>query len=101
VFTGEIVPDGTWQPPAKGLKTTGMNNTNGVKKIPENEPKVKLTFRENQILELSAKGLAIKQIASELGISARTVEKHRANIMEKTQTKNMLESLYYFSNKEK
>ena len=84
----------------KALKITGNNNTDGKKDLPGNPKKVVLTFRENQVLELSAKGLAIKQIAGELGISARTVEKHRANIMEKTKTNNIVESMYYFSNQE-
>jgi len=98
VFTGEIVPDGNWQLQKSGIKLTGKNNANGEKDSPENEKKIKLTPREKQTLQLSAKGLAIKQIAGELGISDRTVEKHRANIMEKTQTCNILESIYYFSN---
>jgi DNA-binding NarL/FixJ family response regulator len=100
VFTGEIVPDGNWQPQSTGIKTTGINNTNGENNLSGNKKKIELTFREKQIFELSAKGLAIKQIAGELSISPRTVEKHRANIMEKTQTTNMMESIYYFSNQE-
>lgn len=100
IFTGEILPDGNWQPHKTGMKLTGKNNTDGEKKLPGNEKKVELTIREKEVLEFSAKGLAIKQIAGELGISARTVEKHRANIMEKTHTSNILESIYYFSNQE-
>jgi two-component system alkaline phosphatase synthesis response regulator PhoP len=101
VFTGEIVPDEKWQLLNSGIKLNGKKYTNGKNNLPGKEKKVELTFRENQVLELSVKGLGIKQTALELGISPRTVEKHRANIMEKTQTKNMLESLYYFSNQEK
>jgi len=36
-----------------------------------------LTNRETAVLHLVAKGLANKQIASKLGISIKTVEKHR------------------------
>jgi DNA-binding NarL/FixJ family response regulator len=43
----------------------------------------KLTERERQTLELISKGRANKQIADELGISIKTVEKHRASVMEK------------------
>jgi len=43
----------------------------------------KLTAREHEILQLIAEGLASKQVAAELGISIKTVEKHRQNLMEK------------------
>lgn len=43
----------------------------------------KLTSREMEVLQLIAEGQANKQIASSLAISAKTVEKHRARLMEK------------------
>jgi DNA-binding NarL/FixJ family response regulator len=42
-----------------------------------------LTVREAQVLELVANGLANKQVAAELGISIKTVEKHRQRVMTK------------------
>ena len=54
------------------------------------------TKRENEILALSADGLLIKQIASKLKISERTVEKHRSNIMEKTGTHSMVEAILLY-----
>ena len=42
-----------------------------------------LTERERQVLESVARGLSNKEIARVLGISFRTVEYHRANLMEK------------------
>ena len=39
--------------------------------------------RLQQVLRLIADGLSTKEIASRLSLSVRTVEKHRANIMEK------------------
>jgi DNA-binding NarL/FixJ family response regulator len=42
-----------------------------------------LTSRESELLQLIAEGHANKQIASELSISIKTVEKHRQNLMEK------------------
>jgi DNA-binding NarL/FixJ family response regulator len=42
-----------------------------------------LTSRETELLQLIAEGLANKQVASELGISIKTVEKHRQHLMEK------------------
>lgn len=43
----------------------------------------KLTLRETQVLERIVAGRLNKQIADDLGISIKTVEAHRANIMEK------------------
>ena len=42
-----------------------------------------LTSREIEILQLIAEGLANKQAAAELGISIKTVEKHRQHLMSK------------------
>ncbi len=44
----------------------------------------KLTPREQQVLERIVAGRLNKQIADDLGISIKTVEAHRANIMDKT-----------------
>ncbi len=43
----------------------------------------RLTLRESQVLERIVAGRLNKQIADDLGISIKTVEAHRANIMEK------------------
>ncbi len=45
----------------------------------------RLTAREQQVLERIVAGRLNKQIADDLGISIKTVEAHRANIMEKLQ----------------
>lgn len=51
--------------------------------------------REQEVLNLSCKGLPIKIIADQLAISDRTVEKHRASLMEKTNAKNIVEVIIY------
>lgn len=43
-----------------------------------------LTPREQEILQLVVKGLSSRAIGDQLGISARTVEVHRARLMDKT-----------------
>ncbi|MET0071943.1 MAG: response regulator [Candidatus Thiodiazotropha sp.] len=48
----------------------------------------RLTPRESQIMELLVAGRRNKEIAQELFISFRTVELHRAKIMEKLETKS-------------
>jgi DNA-binding NarL/FixJ family response regulator len=42
-----------------------------------------LTTREAEVLQLIAEGFSNKQIASELNISIKTVEKHRQQVMNK------------------
>ena len=46
----------------------------------------KLTAREQQVLERITAGRLNKQIADDLGISIKTVEAHRASIMDKTNS---------------
>jgi DNA-binding NarL/FixJ family response regulator len=44
---------------------------------------LRLTPRESEVLQLVAEGSANKQVAAELGISIKTVEKHRQSLMDK------------------
>lgn len=44
---------------------------------------VRMTSREMEVLQMIAEGLANKQVAAELGISIKTVEKHRDHLMQK------------------
>ena len=43
----------------------------------------RLTSRESEVLQLVAEGSANKQVAAGLGISVKTVEKHRQHLMDK------------------
>ena len=43
----------------------------------------RLTSRESEVLQLVAEGSANKQVAAALGISIKTVEKHRQHLMDK------------------
>lgn len=53
----------------------------------------KLTGRESQVLERIVAGRLNKQIADDLGISIKTVEAHRANIMEKLNANTVADLL--------
>jgi len=61
---------------AKGGAGVGVAGPRPVLKVP-------LTPREQEIARLVAAGQMSKEIAATLNLSVRTVEKHRANIMEK------------------
>ena len=58
-------------------KSSGLKRGRSVKKA------VQLTSREMEVLQLIAEGKANKETAGELGISLKTVEKHREHLMEK------------------
>ena len=57
---------------------TSLNGKGQIKK-----QNVLLSAREVEVLQLIAEGMANKQIASELEISIKTIEKHRQHLMEK------------------
>jgi two-component system response regulator FixJ len=52
-----------------------------------------LTAREREVLDGLAEGLPNKTIAYDLGISPRTVEIHRANLMSKLGVRSLSEAL--------
>jgi two-component system response regulator FixJ len=54
-----------------------------------------LTSRERDVLNGLAKGLPNKTIAYDLGISPRTVEIHRANVMSKLGVRSLSEALRF------
>lgn len=49
---------------------------------------IELTEREQEVLELICKGMSNAEISKFLGVSARTVDGHRAHLLEKTGAKN-------------
>jgi RNA polymerase sigma factor (sigma-70 family) len=50
-----------------------------------------LTAREREVLDLMTQGKQNKQIAQDLGISPRTIEIHRARVMEKMEAQSVAE----------
>jgi len=50
-----------------------------------------LTPREHEVMEMVTNGRANKDIAQQLGVSAKTVEAHRARVMEKMQAGSLAE----------
>ena len=57
----------------------------------ESEKKeIKLSKRENEVLELICAGYSNIEIAAKLGISKRTIEGHRSSLISKTGAKNSI-----------
>lgn len=63
---------------ARSLRQTGDG-------APEPDPLAELTDREREVLALIASGQTNREMAAELGISRRTVETHRENLMRKLE----------------
>jgi DNA-binding NarL/FixJ family response regulator len=73
----------------------GSFNTGGpVREIPDLVSE-RLTSREREIVQLLAEGKSSKEVASSLGISVKTAETHRANIMRKLELHSVSELVRY------
>ena len=59
------------------------------------EPRQVLTPRETEVLKLVAEGFTNRQIAATLVISEKTVDRHRANILEKLGLHDRVELVRY------
>jgi len=71
---------------------------NVIQKIKHRENEIKaahLSKREKEILVKICEGLSNQQIADALFISKRTVDKHRANLLGKTNSKNTASLILY------
>jgi two-component system, LuxR family, response regulator FixJ len=66
-----------------------MPAANAEQAISEQRLKKSLTEREREVFDLLVEGHQNKMIAFKLGISTRTVEVHRARIMDKLEAKNL------------
>ena len=54
-------------------------------------PKIELTTREREVLELLSTGYNSKEIGEKIFISSNTVEYHRKQLLRKTNSRNVAE----------
>jgi DNA-binding NarL/FixJ family response regulator len=62
------------------------------KEIPDG-PAV-LTEREVEILQYISNGLTLKEVAQETGLSIRTIDSHRQNVLKKTGAKKVIQVIF-------
>jgi DNA-binding NarL/FixJ family response regulator len=62
---------------------------------PKDDDSIKLTKREIEVLRLVSQGMTNSEIADKLFISKRTVDGHKANLIQKTGSKNVVDLLIY------
>ena len=82
-FSPEVIEDiSKWEPTSgSGIFLEEMNE--------------RLSDRELDVLQQIVKGLSTQEIADKLFISRRTVEGHRANLISKTATRNVVDLVIY------
>jgi RNA polymerase sigma factor (sigma-70 family) len=76
---------------AEALKKDKENREDRAERLALENHLNSLTVRETKVLSLIARGNSSKEIGKKLGISNRTVEAHRARIMEKMQAENLVD----------
>lgn len=90
---------------SKGLEVfiRHAKNSNNLYSIAEFEktPSELLTTREIEIMELVAKGLHNKEIASTVGINVRTVDFHVSNLLSKLGVSTRFEAILKWANDDK
>jgi len=64
-------------------------------KPPVESPKTRLTPRQREIVQLLAEGKSSKEVAVQLGLSVKTAETHRANIMRRLDCHSVSELVRY------
>jgi len=65
-----------------------ISNVNKTQRPKSRLMNIELTEREQEILEFICKGMSNAEISKYLGISTRTIDGHRAHLLEKTGAKN-------------
>ena len=78
-------------PQVGDMVLSGYLNGNATKTL--NVPR--LTSREREIVQLLAEGKSTKEVASILGLSAKTAETHRSNVMRKLGIHSVSELVLY------
>jgi DNA-binding NarL/FixJ family response regulator len=83
-------------PKVSQMVLEGYLDKNPKDKEPESEAEsLRLTSRQREIVQLLAEGKSSKEVATVLGLSVKTAETHRANIMRKLDCHSVTELVRY------
>jgi len=83
-------------PKVSQMVLEGYLDKNPKEKEPETEAEsLRLTSRQREIVQLLAEGKSSKEVAAVLGLSVKTAETHRANIMRKLDCHSVTELVRY------
>lgn len=97
LLLGTVDPSPDQSPETAGLRFTLINYKTGeIVPFPTHQStEGALTRREIEILSLIDRGMYSKEISERLSISVHTVNRHRQNILEKTNADNSREAINY------
>jgi two-component system response regulator NreC len=91
----EIDRGGTWVNPRMLSRLVQDYRTRGSSHSMPQSRSATLTPREKEVLKLLAEGLRVKDVASNLSLSVKTIEAHKFNLMRKLDIHNKAQLVQY------
>ena len=82
-------------PKVASMVLSGYLRRDGTPAPPETRGRSRLTPREREIVQLLAEGKSSKEVAVALGLSVKTAETHRSNIMRKLELHSVSDLVLY------
>jgi DNA-binding NarL/FixJ family response regulator len=82
-------------PKVASMVLDGYLHRNASDVEPEAQGRSRLTAREREIVQLLAEGKSSKEVAAVLGLSVKTAETHRSNIMRKLELHSVSDLVLY------
>ena len=82
-------------PKVASMVLNGYLRRDGTPAPPETRGRSRLTPREREIVQLLAEGKSSKEVAVALGLSVKTAETHRSNIMRKLELHSVSDLVLY------
>lgn len=76
---------------SEAIRKMAQHRTDGI----SHADLISITHREKEILQLICNECTTQEIADKLGVSVRTIEGHRTNLLQKTGAKNIVSLLIY------